>query len=65
MDGRLALYSGSRLLRNVGPRVSKAAAIRSGCWSAINLRSMVTKPYTACVGLPSGPVSGRMAWYAR
>ena len=65
MEGRLALYSASRPVRNVGPRVSKAAATRSGCWSAMSLRSMATKPNTACVGLPSGPLSGRIAWYAR
>src|SRR5512143_1778035 len=37
----------------------------AGCRSATSLRSMVTNPNTALVGRPPGPVSPRIAWYAR
>jgi hypothetical protein len=36
-----------------------------GLWSVMSFRSIVTKPYTAFVERPSGPVNPRIAWYAR
>ena len=58
MGGRCALYWAMASMRCTGLPASKAHTTASGEAISMNLQSMVRKPKTALVGMPSLAVMG-------